>query len=77
MTSQDFLFFSLAVGFIILASFVSFAFLQLAQTLRSLKQVLDSAGSISRDVEAVKDQIKSGALTAFLTTLNLFLRKRK
>jgi len=77
MSIQDFLYLSLAFGFIALASFLSFAAFQLAITLKSLKQILDSVGDISKDIESVKNQIKTGVLTAFLTGLNIFLKKRR
>lgn len=76
MSTQDIFYLSLSIGFIILISFVSLAAFQLSQALKSLKRVLDSAGNISEDVEAVKNQIKSGVLTAFLTGLNLFIKKK-
>jgi len=76
MITQDVLYLSIAFGFIVLTAFVSFAAFQLAVTLKSLRQVLDSVGDISKDIEAVKNQIKTGVLTAFLTGLNIFLKKR-
>lgn len=77
MSIQDFLYLSLAIGFIVFVGFISYAAYALSQTLKSLKRVLDTAGDLTEEVENVKNQIKSGMLTALLTGLNLFLKKSK
>ncbi|MDO8452797.1 MAG: hypothetical protein Q7S79_03540 [bacterium] len=71
MNLQDFLYLSLAVGFLILVGFISFAAFRLGKTLESIKRVVDNAEDITHDVKAVKDQIKSGLITTIMTALNL------
>lgn len=71
MNLQDFLYLSLAVGFLILVGFISFAAYKLGKTLGSIKEVVDDAEDITHDVKAVKNQVKSGLITALMTGLNL------
>lgn len=71
MNLQDFLYLSLAVGFLILVGFLSFAAYRLGKTLESIKEVVDSTEDITHDVKAVKNQIKSGLITILMTALNL------
>lgn len=71
MNLQDFLYLSLAVGFLILVGFISFAAYRLGKTLESIKEVVDNAEDITHDVKAIKNQIKSGLITTLVTALNL------
>lgn len=71
MNLQNFLYLSLAVGFLILVGFISFAAYRIGKTAESIKEVVDNAEDITHDVKTVKNQIKSGLITTFMTGLNL------
>jgi len=76
VTSQDFLFYILALGFIILVGFLSYAAYHLAEALKSLKLLIDNLEDTARDLNIVKNKIKLGALTSLVTLLRVFLKKR-
>lgn len=71
MNLQDFLYLSLAFGFLILVGFISFAAYRIGKTAESIKEVVDNAEDITHDVKAVKNQIKSGLVNTLMTGLNL------
>ena len=60
MDSVTFLNYSLGVGFIVLVGFVSFAFYNLSKSLKEVTSILSKVDSITKDVESLKDIIKSG-----------------
>lgn len=62
ITSQDFLFYSLGAGFLILVGFSSYAFYNLSKSLKEATSILTKVDDITRDVESLKDLIKSGLL---------------
>ncbi len=71
MSTQDFLFISLGVGFLILVGFLSYAAYHLAITLKSAREVIDNAEDITNDVRAMKNQLKGGMLTGMGTILSI------
>ncbi len=71
MLSQDFLFYSLGIGFLVLVGFLSYAAYQLAQSLRTLNLILQNAEDITSDVDMIKNGVKFG----FLNILSMFLKK--
>ncbi|MDD2823402.1 MAG: hypothetical protein PHQ59_04980 [Candidatus Daviesbacteria bacterium] len=73
MTSQDFLFLSLGTGFLILAGFISYAAYHLAQSLKTLKLILENAEDVSEDIDKLKNTIKFG----LLDLLRIFSRRRR
>lgn len=73
MTSLDFLYFSLAVGFLILVVFLSLVAYQLTQTLKQLKLVLEDVKDTTKDVQIIKKSIKLG----IFNLLSLLLKKRR
>ncbi len=77
VTSQDILFYCLAVGFLVLVGFLSYAAYRLAETLESLKAVLDNIEDTTKDINLIKNKIKLGALTTLGTLIGTFLRKRR
>ncbi len=62
MASQDILYYSLAVGFLILVGFVSYAAFSLSKTLKELSSILEKVDDITKDVEELKNHIKNGIL---------------
>lgn len=77
MTSQEFLFYSLAIGFLILAGFISLAAYRLAKALESLKVLIDNLEDTTKDLNIIKNKIKLGALTGISTLLGMLLKKRR
>lgn len=67
MDSQDFLFYSLGSGFLVLVGFISYAALNLSKTLQELTSILTKVDSITKDVESLKDVIKNGIF--YLTSM--------
>lgn len=60
MISQDFLFYSLGLGFLILVGFISYAAFNLSKTLKEATSILVKVDDITKDVESLKDVIKNG-----------------
>lgn len=67
MQSLDVLYFSLAVGFLVLTGFVSFAAFKLGQTLKSARLLILDVKDVVKDVRAVKDSVTSGVLRLILS----------
>jgi len=61
-SSQDFLFFALGIGFLILVGFLSYAAYNIAQTFKQSTSILIKVDDITKDVEDFKDFIKYGIL---------------
>ena len=65
MSSQDFLFYSLGIGFLILIFFLCFNLLRLYQVLTSIKNLIDEIKSTAKGVKVLKNNLTS-ILEAFL-----------
>ncbi len=74
-TTQDLLYVCVALGFVVLVGYLSYAAYHLGQALKSLKLVLDETEDITRDVQKVKDQIKHGVASAATAALGVFLKR--
>jgi len=73
MSLLDFLYLSLAFGFLVLVGFVSYASYRLAKAMESLKLLADNSGDIVADVKAAKNQLKSGLASTLTTILDLVM----
>lgn len=73
MTSLDTLYYSLALGFLVLVGFVCFTLYQLSQTIKSFKGVVEDVEDITDDVRSVKNSVKLG----ILSLIGAFLKKRR
>ena len=62
MESINFLHYSLGVGFLLLAGFISYAFYNLASSFKETTSILKKVDDITKDVERLKDIIKNGIL---------------
>ena len=71
MTSYDFFNYSLGIGFLILAGFLSYAAFNLSQTLKNLSSVIEKVDDVAKDAEDLKNSIKSG----ILTLMSMFIKK--
>ncbi|WKZ25680.1 MAG: DUF948 domain-containing protein [bacterium] len=71
MISQDFLYYSLGVGFLILVGFFSYAAHNLSKSLKEVTAILSKIDSITKDVESLKDIVKSG----IMYLVNMFGKK--
>lgn len=71
MTSQDFFYYALGIGFLILVGFLSYAAYNLSLTLKELTPILKKLGDLTKDIDNLKNYAKTGIL--FLT--NLFTKK--
>lgn len=60
MLSLNFLYFSLAIGFLILVGFVSYAAFNLSKTLKELTSILLKVDDVAQDAEELKNFIKNG-----------------
>jgi hypothetical protein len=71
MISQNFLYYSLAIGFLILVGFLSYAAFNLSKTLKETTSILTKVDDVAKDVDELKNGIKSG----ILTLINMFIKK--
>jgi len=60
MFSLNLLYYSLAIGFLILVGFLSYAAFNLTQTLKELNLILKRVDDITHDVEDLKNGVKVG-----------------
>lgn len=69
ITSLDFLYIILAIGFAILVGFIAYAVFRLGQTLTMIKEILIDVKDTTSDVRMFRNQIKStilGIISAIL-----------
>lgn len=71
MISQNFLYYSLAIGFLILVGFLSYAAFNLSKTLKETTSILTKVDDVAKDVDELKNGIKSG----ILTLISMFIKK--
>ena len=62
MISQNFLYYSLGIGFLILVGFLSYAALSLSKTLKKLTSILIKVDDVAKDADDLKNYIKQGIL---------------
>jgi hypothetical protein len=62
MTSLNFLYYSLGIGFLILVGFLSYAAFSLSRSLKELTSILVKINDIAKDAEELKNYIKQGIL---------------
>jgi hypothetical protein len=72
VTSLDFLYYSIGIGFLILVGFLSYAALSLSQSLKNLTSILAKVDDVAKDAEELKNYIKQG----ILYLKNLFVNKK-
>jgi hypothetical protein len=73
MTSLDFLYFALGIGFLSLAGFVSYAAYQAALTLKAARRIIEDVEDTVLDFVMLKDGMKMGVLSVLT---NLFRPRR-
>lgn len=71
MVSQNFLYYALGIGFLILVGFLSWVAFSLSKTLRKLTSILEKADDLAKDAEDLKNYIKSG----IMYLVNMFVKK--
>lgn len=62
MTSLNFLYYSLGIGFLILVGFISYAALSLSETLKRSTSILIKIDDLAQDADNLKNMIKNGVL---------------
>jgi hypothetical protein len=62
MTSLNFLYYSLGIGFLILVGFLSYAAFSLSRSLKNLTSILSKVDDVAKDAEELKNYIKQGIL---------------
>lgn len=73
MPPQEFLYYSLGIGFLILVAYLCYMLYHLTQTLKSVKQVVKDAEDITKDVSKLKNTVKLG----FFSLLSSILSSKK
>ena len=71
MSSLDFLYLSLAIGFLVLVGFISYAAFNLSQTLKKLTSILVKVDDVVKDADDLKNFVKSG----ILNLISMFVKK--
>lgn len=72
MDSANFLNYSIAIGFLVLVGFISYSAYSLAKSLKEATSILSKVDSITKDVESLKDIIK----TAIIYLVSMFSNKK-
>lgn len=62
MFSLNFLYYSLAIGFLILVGFLSYTAFSLSETLKELTSILVKIDDFAKDAGELKDYVKNGIL---------------
>jgi hypothetical protein len=75
MHSLDILYYSLALGFLILVGFASYALYQLAHALRAIKRTTERMGDITEDIQKTKDRVKATVVDGIVGILGMFGKK--
>jgi hypothetical protein len=70
MVSQNFLYYALGVGFLILVGFLSWAIFSLSETLKKLTSILVKIDDVAKDADDLKNYVKSG----ILYLVNMFIK---
>ena len=70
MISQNFLYYSIGIGFLILVGFLSWAAFSLSRTLKKLTSILEKADDLAKDADDLKNYTKSG----ILYLVNMFVK---
>jgi hypothetical protein len=60
MSSQEFLFYALGIGFLVLVGYSCYLLYNLTQAVKTLKSVIEDAEDITKDVSKLKNTIKLG-----------------
>jgi len=71
MVSQNFMNYSVGIGFLILVVFLSYATFSLSRTLNKFTSILTKADALAKDAEDFKNYIKQG----ILYLVSLFVKK--
>lgn len=74
--SIDFLYYSLALGFLVLVGFISYAMYQLGQTLKSVQRITNGVEHFTHDLQITKERMKLSALNVIMGLISLFRRRR-
>jgi hypothetical protein len=71
MISQNFLYYSIGIGFLILVGFLSYAAFSLSKTLKKLTSILFKIDDVVKDANDLKNYIKQG----ILYLMSIFIKK--
>lgn len=77
MPAQDFLFYSVGFGFLILVGFVSYAAYRLAESFKKFTQILQNVEGISEDISKDVDKLVTGIKSWLLNLVRIFIKKRR
>jgi len=70
MISQNFLYYSIGIGFLVLVGFLSWAAFSLSKTLRKLTSILEKVNDVAKDADNLKNYTKTG----ILYLVNMFVK---
>ena len=76
MNSLDVLYYSLAVSAIALTTGLLYLLYQVAKTVKEMQQVIEDVNSVTHDLEAMKESLKSGVLGKFAILAKFFEKKK-
>jgi hypothetical protein len=72
MSSQEFLYYSLGIGFLVLVGYLCYLLYHLTQAVKTLKLVIEDAEDITKDISKIKNSIKLG----LFSLLSSFIKKK-
>lgn len=70
MSSLDFLYIVIALGFIVFVACIAYLTYLFSNTLKSLQRVIDKVEDTASDISMVREGIKYGAISLFSTLLS-------
>lgn len=72
MTSLDVLYYALAIGFLVLVGFISYAMYHLGQTLKLVSHITEDVEDITHDIHMTKEKVKLRVIDGLLGILRMF-----
>jgi uncharacterized protein YoxC len=71
MTSLDFLYICLALGFISVAVFINIVLYNIIMTIRAVNNTIENVHSYTKDAVNAKDKVKLGVLKGFQKVISM------
>lgn len=77
ISSVDFFYYAISIGFLILVGFLCYAAYHVGSTLKSLKILIEELEENTREFNAIKNKVRMGVVAAIGSVVKLFLQRRR